>query len=237
MTVSFRLGAGNGPKLGERANAIQRHLMRLGRNVRGVRFGVVLPHERRGLGRKRLRGPGLFAAQVRLRHRPFLDRPERFTGDAIEHKEQPVLRALRHGVDLFAAVIHRQQHRRTRQILVQQIVMHDLEMPEPFPGRGVQRHDAVGEQIHPMPLAAVEIGLGRLGRDVNDAALFIERLAAPRHHAGGGFVGLRRPGVVAHFAGTGNQVKDPAPLPGPHIEGAHAPGSADAAEDQQSPCR
>src|SRR4030095_858575 len=39
-----------------------------------------LTHERRRLRRERLRGPGLLARHVALRHRPLFDRPQRLAG-------------------------------------------------------------------------------------------------------------------------------------------------------------
>ena len=96
--------------------------------------------------------------------------------------------------------------------------MHDLEMPDPFSGVGVQREDAVGEQVLPMSFTPIEIGLSRLGRDVHDAAPFIQRLAAPGHQAGRGFPGVVGPGVVTHLARPGDKVEDPTLLAGPDIE-------------------
>ncbi len=71
-------------------------------------------------------------------------------------------------------MIHGQQNRRTGQVFVQQVVMNDLEMPEPFSGGGVQRENTVCEQVLPMTFASVKIGFSRLGRDVDDAAILIE---------------------------------------------------------------
>ena len=62
--------------------------------------------------------------------------------------------------------------------------------------------------------------------------VLIERLAAPRHDPGRGLVGVRRPRVVSHFAGSGNQVKDPTLFAGPDIERAHRAFAAHSAEDQ-----
>src|SRR4051812_24083108 len=84
-----------------------------------------------------------------------------------------------------------------------------------------------------MPLAAVEIRLRSFRGDVDDAALLVERLAAPRHEAGHGFVSVRRPGVVALLARSRDQVKDPAPLAGARVEGPHRAGSAEAADDEE----
>src|ERR1051325_7602126 len=150
----------------------------------------MLPHERRGPGGKWLRRPGLLATKVRLRNGFLLNRPKRRAGKPIEHEQQAVLGALGHGVDFFASVSHRQKHRGTWQVLVEQVVVYDLVMPQPLSRRGVQGDKTVREEIHPMPIAAVEIGFRRLGWNENNPTLFVERLTRPWHEASGGFVGL-----------------------------------------------
>src|SRR6185295_18004110 len=92
---------------------------------------------------------------------------------------------------------------------------------------------AVGEEIHPVTIAPVEIGLRRFGGDVNNPALFVQRLTAPGHEAGGGFVGLGRPGLVTQFSRTWNQVEYPAPQTGSDIEGANRARTAEATDDQK----
>ena len=110
--------------------------------------------------------------------------------------------------------------------------MHDLKMPEPFSRGGVQCEQAVGEQILSMSFSPIEIRLSRLGRDVNDAAFFIQRLAAPGHQTGRVFVSVLRPGVVAHLARPGDQVEDPTLLAGPDVESPNRTLAAEAANDQ-----
>jgi hypothetical protein len=94
-----------------------------------------------------------------------------------------MLRALCHRINALAAVRDRQQHRRARQVLVEQVMMHDLIMPEATARRGVERQQTIGEQIVAVPCTTVEIRLRRLRRHVDDATLFIQRLTAPRHRA------------------------------------------------------
>ena len=182
---------------------------------------------------KRLRGPRLFAAEIGGGHGFFVDGPERCAGHAIEDKELAVLGALRDGVDFFSAVGDGEEQRRARQILVEQIVVDHLEVPEALAGGGVERDEGVGEKIFPVALGTIEVGLGRLRRDVNDAAFLVERLARPRHDAGGRLPGVGGPGVVAEFAGAWNQVENPAARTGAHIEAAHGAGAADAADDER----
>jgi len=112
-------------------------------------------------------------------------------------------------------------------------VVNDLEMPEAFAAGSVKREKGVGEEVRAFARASVEIRLGSFRGDVNDAPLLIERLPGPRHNARGCFVGLRRPGVVADFSRSRDEVEDPTEFPGAHIEGADSAGPPNAAEDEE----
>ena len=57
-----------------------------------------------------------------------------------------------------AFMCHGQQHRRAQQVLVEQIVMHDLVMPEPFSSSRIQGQQAIGKKIHPVTAAAKKFG-------------------------------------------------------------------------------
>jgi hypothetical protein len=56
-----------------------------------------------------------------------------------------MLRRLNHHVHVLAVVLHGQQFGSSRQIVVPQIVMDRLEMPQPLSGARVQRDDRIGE--------------------------------------------------------------------------------------------
>ena len=140
--------------------------------------------------------PSLLATKVRLRHWFLHNRPKGRAGNAIKHEQQAVLGPLRHRVDSFATVGHSQKNRRTRQVFVQQVVVYDLVMPQPLSRRGVEGDQGVREEIHPMTMAPVEIGFRRLGGDVYNSTLFVQRLTGPWHEASGGLVGLGGPGIV-----------------------------------------
>ena len=177
--------------------------------------------------------PGLFSFQVRGGNRAFLDRPKRFTGFAIKDKQQAVLRSLGHRIDLFTLVRDRHQHRWTRQVFVQQVMVHDLEVPDALPGRRVQGKHAVGKEVRAVPSSAVKIGFGGLGCHVDDTSFLVERLAAPGHQAGGGLVGVLGPGIVADFTGPGNEMKDPALGARAHVVGPHCALASHATHDQE----
>ena len=102
--------------------------------------------KRRRSGRNRLRRPGLLARHVTLRHGPFFDGPQRLAGHAIEHVEETGLARHRHGIDSFSLMLDRDQLGRRRVVVVPQIMMNGLEVPQPLPGPSVEREQAVAEK-------------------------------------------------------------------------------------------
>ena len=93
-------------------------------------------------------------------------------------------------------------------------------MPAAFARRGVEGEHAIGEQIRPDAIAAPVIVGGRAGAAEDEAALDIEREAAPRVGAADGFPRVGRPRLVTKFAGVRDGVENPAALPGADIERA-----------------
>ena len=61
----------------------------------------------------------------------------------------------------------------------------------------VERHDAVGEEIRAVTIAAVEVVARRAGRDVDDAARLVDGELAPVVDAAAGLERGIRPGVGA----------------------------------------
>ena len=112
-------------------------------------------------------------------------------------------------------------------------MVHDLEVPDAFPGRRVQGKHAVGKEIRAVPSSAIKIWCGCLGCDVDDASFLVERLAAPGHQAGGGLVGVLGPGIVAHLTGARNKIKDPALGARAHVVGPDCALTSQAAHDQE----
>ena len=88
----------------------------------------------------------------------------------------------------------------------------------------VERDEAVAEQVGALPVAAVEVVLRAAGRDVDDAALLVDRLLAPVVGAADGLPRVRRPGVVAELAGPRHGVKGPDQRAGAHVERADVAG-------------
>ena len=132
-----------------------------------------------------------------------------FARDAIEHVEEAGLAGVSDRVHAPAVVPHGHELRRGDVVEVPQVVMHRLEVPEPLAGARVEREEAVGEEILADAIRAVEVVVRRSGRDVDDAAFFVDRHRAPVVHAADVLVGLLRPRVVAELAGQRHRVELP----------------------------
>ena len=189
-----------------------------------VRLGELQPRKRRRSRGKRLRRRRLLAGHVALRHRPLLDRPDRLARHAIEHIQQAELRGLRDDVDRLAVVLHGQQLRTGDEIVVPQIVMQQLVMPEALAGAQVEREQRVAEQVVPFAIAAPEIERRRAEREISDAALLVDRELGPRVRAAGGLPRIGRPRVVAELARPRNRVERPDEPAGQHVERADVSG-------------
>ncbi len=96
--------------------------------------------------------------------------------------------------------------------------MDHLEVPEPLSGSGVQRKDAVAEQIGTRAVGPVEIELRAARRHVDDTAAFVDRELAPVVGAAHGLPGVGRPCFVAELAGAWHRVKRPDKRAGEDIE-------------------
>ncbi len=183
-----------------------------------------LSRESRRLGRKGLRRPRFLARRVALRHRALLDRPQWFARHAIQHEQEPELGRLRHDVDRLTVVLHREQLRRGGQIVIPQVMMHRLKMPQPFSGARVQRQQAISEQPRASAIRPVIIVGWRTQREIHDAAFLVDRNFAPRVHAADVLVRVLGPRVIPEFAGQRNGVEQPRQLARPHIVRAQMAG-------------
>src|SRR6202012_5208839 len=107
---------------------------------------------------------------------------------------------------------------------IPKIVMNELKMPQPLAGARVQRHERIAEQVLPLAISTVKIVAGRSERNINDAALFIQRHFAPVLNAAYGLPGIRRPSVVSEFTGMRNRVEYPREFACVHVERANRAG-------------
>ena len=106
----------------------------LGREIDQIVLVVALVLVRGGLGRMRLRRPGALAGHVACGHRTLLDRPHRLTGDAIEHIGKALLGKLHQRFHRPAVDGHVDERRRGRKVVVPDVVMRDLIMPDALAG-------------------------------------------------------------------------------------------------------
>ena len=93
---------------------------------------------------------------------------------------------------VLAVAADGRQLRRRVVVEIPDVVVHGLEVPEPLAGPRVERDQAVAEQIGALAVAAVEVVLRAAGRDVDDAALRVDRLLAPVVGAADGLPRVRR---------------------------------------------
>ena len=120
-------------------------------------------------------------------------------------------------------MLHRQQLRRGGIVVIPQIVMHDLEVPNPLSRSRVERQQTVAKEIIALPIAAIQIVRGRAGRQKYDAVLLVEREIAPRVRA------TRVPeSILWHVSypySPGRGICErPHELAADHVVGAYSPG-------------
>ena len=76
---------------------------------------------------------------------------------------------------------HGKQLGRGGVVVVPDVVMDHLEVPQALAGARIEREQAIAEQIRAGAIRAVEVVLRAGGRGVDDAALLVDRKLAPRH--------------------------------------------------------
>ena len=114
--------------------------------------------------------------------------------------------------------------RRRDVVVVPEVVMHRLEMPEPLAGARVERDQAIAEEIRARPVCAVEIVGRRTGRHVDDPALLVDGELAPAVRAADVLVRVLRPCVVAVLARSRDGMELPDEVAGQHVVRANVAG-------------
>src|SRR5205814_9329737 len=159
-----------------------------------------------------------FAWYIAGWHTPFADGPHRLSLYAIEDVEKAGLPCLCHDVDRLAISPNRRQLRRGSVVVVPQIVMDHLEMPQPFPGSCVEGKQRRAKEIRAVAIGTVEIVGGRTEREVRDRPLLVDGELAPRVHAADVLPRILRPRLVSEFTGMWNRVELPHKLTGDDVE-------------------
>ncbi len=204
-------------------------------------LGELLTRERRRRQRQHLFRSRPLAIDVGGRHVDLLIRKQTLARHAVEDPDVSALGDLGHGVDDAPVAPDADEGRRRGQVAVPKVMPHELEVPQPLPGGGIECDQAVGEQIVPVPVGPVKVvGRGSGGRE-DDAPLLVQGEAAPCVRTADVLPRVLRPGFVAQFAGMRDRVEDPAQPPGADVIGANVAGRGgqrfahQAADDQQVP--
>ena len=80
-------------------------------------------------------------------HGPLFDGPERLAGDAVEDIQEAELGGLRDHVHRLAVVAYGEQLGAGGEVVIPEIVVDGLKMPEAFAGARIEREKAVAEEI------------------------------------------------------------------------------------------
>src|SRR5439155_3754278 len=110
----------------------------------------------------------------------FFGTEERLAGATIEEEAIGGFGALGDSFDFLAINLHFADDGRTGSVMVPQVVMNRLEMPEALAGAGVQGEGAVGKKVVAFSISAPEIGGNRAGTAEEDAVFRVERKSTPR---------------------------------------------------------
>ncbi len=117
-----------------------------------------------------------------------------------------------------AVVFYVYQHRLRRQIVVPEIVMNHLVVPDEPSAGGIERHQTIAKQILAFAVCAVEIVRGRADRKKYQTPFGIDAHHGPHICAGATLPSLAFPGFVSVFSGTRDGVEGPDKLPGADVK-------------------
>src|SRR5665213_2714821 len=120
---------------------------------------------------------------------------------------------------------HREKFRSGRIIVIPDVVVNHLEVPKTFAGAGVQREQAVAEQIGPRAVGPVKVVFGASRRHINDPASLVQRKFAPTISAANGLPCVLRPCVISELARMRDGMKTPDQLTRAYVIGANIAGS------------
>ena len=156
---------------------------------------------------------------VGLRNRLLFDRPDRLTGDAVEHVEPALLGG--HGQHLARLAVDVHVHHETPagHVVVPQRVVHELVVPLPAAGLDVDGHHALRVEVVAEAVAAVLVDGRRLDGQIDEARLGVSRELGPGADVARPLPGAVLPRLVAGLARVGNRVEAPHLLARARIEG------------------
>ena len=113
-------------------------------------------------------------------------------------------RRLRHRVHYLAIMAHCYELRGGGGIVIPQVVMDHLEMPEAFSRACIESQQRITEQVRTGAIRAVKVIFRAGGRYIDNAALLIDRHIAPDIDSRTLLPAVATPGVVACLSWTGH---------------------------------
>ena len=138
-----------------------------------------------------------------------LDRPHRLSGPPVEDEGEGLLGDLRHRGDHAPVDDQVRDDGSRRRIVVPHAVVDRLEVPDAFAGCGVQRDEALREEVVARTVAAVVVVGPQFDRQVHMAQLGVRAERGPHRCVAGVLPGSVLPCLVSVLAGLRNGVKGP----------------------------
>src|SRR5439155_11915641 len=141
----------------------------------GIVLGELLRNDRRRKLREALSRRCFLSGNGARRDRAFFNREQRLACFAVKPEDMPDLCSDGHGWDIAAVALHCDEHRLRSYVVVPQVVMNHLKVPNYPSGRSAQRNYRVCVFVVTFTLAAVEVRAWAASRNEDQAALGINR--------------------------------------------------------------
>ena len=152
----------------------------------------------------------------------FVHTVNRLPRGPVENVHQAILSRERQRRDALALHRQIQQDGRRRQVPVPQFVMNGLEMPAPFPGFYVHRHQRIAEQVVARPRTAVIVGRRTAEREIERAGFRVSgRVPDPHVGPRQAFPSAIQPRFMAELSRMRYGVECPFERAGTSIISAH----------------
>ena len=190
----------------------------LGRVIDQIVFGESHDVERRWLGRDGLRRRSPLSRDRRLWHWSLDDGPHRLACHAVKDVGDGLFRQLDDSLDRSPVHIDVDQNRMWRIVVIPDVVMDQLVVPDPFTGFDIEADQTAREKIVPRPRTAPNIVGAGFDVQVNVAQFGVDRKRSPDTGVPGVVGRPIQPGVVAELARARNGVESPFSFAGHHVE-------------------
>ena len=162
--------------------------------------------------RERLCFRQFFARDFRFRYRTFLDRPDRLARYPVEGIGERLLCGLNDNGYFLAVDIDIQKDWSSWRVVIPDVVMDHLEMPDPLAGIHIQRDQAGAEQVVTRAETTVEVQCCTVRRDIDNAVFLVGGQWRPGGNVAGPLPCIIFPGLVTVLAGTWQDIELPKEL-------------------------